>query len=495
MELAESELWTRWLLPDWPADQVGKQAVRLHQLWREATGRRDPIPEAKEVIVELFRRGYRLGVASNTTSSTEAPQLLKKLGVSGLFETVALSCVVGKRKGDPGLLLEATTRMGLAPEKCVYIGNLPHRDVVAARQAGFSQVILLRNPFNPEQQQVDDPALLPDQIIDNLKDLLEIFPPLSKTKTKTPVEEPAVWSASLSTMWAMKNFPSLKDFFVAARRLGFDRIELNHQVDSTMLAGIDLDHVQFSSVHEPCPADISVDDLKNRDWLISAQDEENRRQGVESVKRSIDLAHTFGAGTIVVHAGNVSSDLTPEKKLRSLFEADLNQSEEYLVLKEKMERDRAALVGRRLAAVRRSLVELLEYAGRYGIRLGLENRYHYMDIPLPDEIGQLLDLAVPERLGFIYDVGHAQALDRLGFCAHNEWLERFAARIIGTHLHDVVGVTDHQAPGLGEIDFDHVAAYLPGDAFRTLELHPSNSPEQVKVGLRYLADRGCVELL
>ena len=93
------------------------------------------------------------------------------------------------------------------------------------------------------------------------------------------------------------------------------------------------------------------------------------------------------------------------------------------------------------------------YAGRFGIRLGLENRYHYMDIPTPDELEQLLELAGPDRLGFIYDVGHAQALDRLGFFPHEEWLKRFASRMIGAHLHDVIGVNDHHAPGLGEIDF------------------------------------------
>ena len=45
--------------------------------------------------------------------------------------------------------------------------------------------------------------------------------------------------------------------------MGFAHIELNHQIDSTMLAGIELDHFHFSSIHEPCPADISVDTLKD----------------------------------------------------------------------------------------------------------------------------------------------------------------------------------------------------------------------------------------
>jgi len=495
LELSEGELWTRWMLPDWPAELVSQQAVQLNQLWRKANGKRDPLPETKEVVVELFRRGYRLGVVSNTTSSTEVPQLFKALQVTGLFETVVLSCLVGKRKGDSALLLEATRRMDLQPEKCVYIGNRPNRDVVAARQAGFAQVLLLRDPYEPEKQQSDDPTLQPDRFIDNLKDLLEIFPRQPRRTRRTQSEELPVWSASLSTMWAMKNFPNLQDFFRTARRLGFACIELNHQVDSTMLAGLELDPVQFSSVHEPCPADISTDTLKARDWLISAQDEEKRCKGVAAVKRSIDLAHTLRVGVIVVHAGNVSADMTLEYKLRALIEAGISMSDEFLILRETMVKSRAALVEPRLAAVQKSLIELLEYAGRFGIRLALENRYHYMDIPILDEMAQLLELAGPDQLGILYDVGHAQALDRLGFFPHAAWLKRYARRMFGVHLHDVTGVNDHQAPGLGEIDFSELVPYLLEGVFRTLELQPANTPEQVKAGLRLLARSGCVQPL
>ncbi len=156
--------------------------------------------------------------------------------------------------------------------------------------------------------------------------------------------------------------------------------------------------------------------------------------------------------------------------------------------------ERARLIGPRLESVRRSLLELLEFAAPSGLRLGLENRYHFFDLPSPDEMEELLALAPPDRLGFVYDVGHAQALDRLGFYPHEEWLHRFAPRIIETHLHDVIGVTDHLAPGLGEVDFDRIAPYLPAEAIRTLELHPSNTPAQVKSALKYLAEHGCIQI-
>jgi sugar phosphate isomerase/epimerase len=303
------------------------------------------------------------------------------------------------------------------------------------------------------------------------------------------------YNVSLSTMWAKHNFASLNEFFVASQRLGFNRVELNHQITSAMLEGINLKQYQFSSIHEPCPADISVEILKQRDWFISAQDDECRRQGVLAIRRSIDLAFDLGTPIVVVHAGNVHVNLSLEKKLRTLFEAGKDKTDEYFSLKEEMIKDRESLAEARLEAAKKGLLELLNYAARFSIRLGLENRYHLLDIPTLDEMEVLLELGGPDQLGFIYDVGHAQVLDRLGFFPHGEWLKRYASRIIGVHLHDVRGVVDHYAPGLGEVDFDRVAVDIPQEAFRTCELQPSNTVEQVKDGLEFLVRHGCISSL
>jgi len=106
-------------------------------------------------------------------------------------------------------------------------------------------------------------------------------------------------AVALSTMWGIKRFPHLDDFFAAGRAAGFTSFELNHGVNSAMLASVHLNDHPITSVHEPCPADLSPAELRRRDWLISATDEENRRRGVTAVRRSIDLAHQ--AGAYVVH--------------------------------------------------------------------------------------------------------------------------------------------------------------------------------------------------
>ncbi len=296
---------------------------------------------------------------------------------------------------------------------------------------------------------------------------------------------------ALSTMWAVGRFPSLADFFEAARALGFTRFELNHAVDSTMLEGLSLDGT-ITGVHEPCPADISAAELKRRNWLISAPDEEDRRQGVLAIRRSIDLAYELGAPVVIVHPGQVDVDPALESRLVDLYRAGKSHLSEYAKAKERLVAERAAQAEINMGPVRRSLIELAGYAAQRGIHLGLENRLHYREIPTLDELDELLDLGLGEVVGYWYDVGHAQVLEHLGFHRHEEWLRRFAGpqgRAIGVHLHDVVGLRDHLAAGLGQVDWDMVGRYLPASALRTCEFLSSNTPQQVATGLQWLMDR------
>lgn len=492
VELNESDLWTNWMLPDLPSARISSLALELNQLWRAANRKRRVIPEAQALVLSLYRRGYHLGLVSNTTSSVEVPRLLDEQGLAGCFETVILSCQVGKRKPGADILLAAAGRMGISPEMCAYIGDRPERDVAAARSAGFGRTVILRDPRTPPCRP-DDPGLLPDHFIADLRELLDIFP--VRKSARHPASKPLVYNASLSSSWGMKKFAAFGDFLLAGPRLGFAGIELNHQVRPAVLAGIDLKNCRITSLHEPCPAVIDAEELKVQDLLISSPDEQRRREGVYAIQHTLDLAAELHCQTVVVHCGQIQGDPLFEIELRRLFENGQAGSQKYIDLKNRFVELRAALVPPYLASVKKSLLELLDYAGRFGIRLAIENRYHYFDIPIPDEMHALLELEGPERIGFLYDVGHAQALDRLGFFPHAGWLERFAARMLGAHIHDVIGIRDHWAPGLGEIDFRWVAGYLPKTAFRTIELRTENTPEQIKAGLKILLDTGCIDLV
>lgn len=487
IELNEPELWTRWMMPDMPAERVSDFAVQMNELYRESMGLKTFYPESEAVVIELFRRGYRLGIVSNTTSTVEVPAELAKHKLGGYFETVVLSAAAGMRKPAPALLHAATSEMEIDPVKCAYIGDRIDRDVAASRSGGFGKTIILGSGWGKDSEVDLDAEMQPDHFIQNLNDLLKIFPP---RPAPTPNQ---VYDASLSTMWALQNFHCLTDFLEQARRLGFARCELNHQIDSKILTGLDYRRYSFSSVHAPCPADVSDEELRKADFLVSSTNEDRRRLGVSSVQRSIDLAHQAGAKYIVIHAGQIDNDKKAESKLRALLKAAKQDSEEYRQLWQRMVQDRAELAGPHLQAVKKSMRELLDYAGAVNIRLGIESRYHFMEIPSPDELEELLALGTPDQLGFILDVGHVQTLAKLGFYPVEEWLRRFGPRIIAMHLHDTQGTTDHFAAGRGEIDFNLITPYLPADAYRVCEFQTFNSTRQVKDGLLFLHEKGIIQ--
>jgi putative hydrolase of the HAD superfamily len=490
VELSEEALWTRWLLPDWPAKEISSNAVKLNKIWRQSDGTEKILPETKSVIHELFHRGYHLGLISNTTSRSEAPTLLKDNGIYDYFETIQLSTEFGRRKPDPSIFLAATEAMHVQPEYCAYIGDQPDRDVAGSCSAGFSKSILIRDP-NELPDLHGDPALTPDHIIETLQELLSIFPnrycsqkPKSPRKVETP--KTANFNVALSSMWAIGRFECLEDFSNQAEKLGFASLELNHQLEPSMLEQMELNSSQITGIHEPCPSDVSTSTLKELDWLISTANEDCRCQGVRMVMRSINFAHDLGAKVVIIHCGSAGHDRGLEEHLRTLFEAGAAKSDQYLELKDRLIELRTKQVGPHLEAVQKSLKTLIEYTGDRGICLALENRYHYMEIPSPNELGVLLELAGADRLGFCYDIGHAYTLDRLGFYPHEQWLKSYASRIVEAHLHDVRGLKDHFPPGLGDVDYSKLMTYFPPQALLTFEVQSKYSSNLMSDGLHFL---------
>ena len=177
VELDEIGLWTQWMLPEYPAEKIGKLALDLNRNWREAICIRSFFPETVGVITRLHQAGYRLGLVSNTTSSLDAPAALEKAGIDQYFDVIVLSCVLGKRKPGSEILLEAAGRLGMPPGQCAYVGDRLDWDVVAARRAGFGMAVLRRDPGKAFTSPLP-PELTPDYVIDTLQGLLPIFTPL-----------------------------------------------------------------------------------------------------------------------------------------------------------------------------------------------------------------------------------------------------------------------------------------------------------------------------
>jgi putative hydrolase of the HAD superfamily len=173
---SELELWTRWILPDYPPSKIAPLVSQLTRLWLDQGGHRVPRSDVRQTIVELDRRGYILGIIANSISPTEIPEWLEKDGISEYFKCVLLSANFGRRKPDPSVFIEAARIAGVEPAHCAYVGDNPSRDIEGTRRAGFGMtIILLENATLTKEPPKGRER--PDAIVRECKDLLSIFPP------------------------------------------------------------------------------------------------------------------------------------------------------------------------------------------------------------------------------------------------------------------------------------------------------------------------------
>ena len=177
LDASEMELWSQHLLPDYDPELICKNAGRLTRLWRDHDGRRVPRPDVKSTLIELDKRGYTMGIIANTITETEIPDWMFEDQVAHYFKAVILSSKVRLRKPDPEIYFLACRAIGKKPENCAYVGDNPIRDVEGTRKAGFAKMIRIDEPdtIKKEPQEI---ILHPDHTIQNISDLLDIFPPL-----------------------------------------------------------------------------------------------------------------------------------------------------------------------------------------------------------------------------------------------------------------------------------------------------------------------------
>jgi HAD superfamily hydrolase (TIGR01549 family) len=174
VQAPESELWTRWMLPELPAARLEPLAGRLTRLWVEQEGRHIPRPYLKSTVEELRRRGYILGIIANAISQTEIPDWLEADGLAPYFQAVILSSKFGRRKPHPSIYQEAARLTGVDPANCAYVGDNPNRDINGAREAGFGMVVILLEQATLKKDPLKG-SNMPDAIIGDFDGLLNLF--------------------------------------------------------------------------------------------------------------------------------------------------------------------------------------------------------------------------------------------------------------------------------------------------------------------------------
>lgn len=108
-----------------------------------------PDPSAARVLDELKRRGLLLAVISNTEDG-RLVESLDAAGISGKFDLLIDSHLVGHRKPDPAIFGLTLERLKLKPGDAAYVGDSYAHDALAARSAGMRGILLDPHELHPE---------------------------------------------------------------------------------------------------------------------------------------------------------------------------------------------------------------------------------------------------------------------------------------------------------------------------------------------------------
>lgn len=289
---------------------------------------------------------------------------------------------------------------------------------------------------------------------------------------------------AISTSWNAYRFDDGEKLLFEISRLGFKAIELSFNLDSGMIEGIADSarrlKIDIVSLHNYCPI---PDGLSRKEALpdyysLASLGKEERFLAVKYAKRSIDTASRLGAKTVVLHCGRVEiPDYT--RQLINFYNQGMNNSAEFMELKEKMSRTRALEAAKFLSQALISIEELNAYAKVKDVLLGIETRFYHREIPDIEEIGIILDKFKNSQVYYWHDTGHAQLMENLGFLRHGDFLERYGERLIGVHLHDILGCQDHLAPLEGKIDFAIIKPYLRQGTLKVIEAHHPATAEAI----------------
>ena len=130
------------------------------------------IPDAKKALETILQKGIKMGIVTSTPRQSMAVKLpvLVDSGLNKLMEVIVHADDTPRKKPAPDPLLEGSTRLGIPPERCMYVGDACI-DIQAGKAAGMKTVAVLTG--------FDDHKTLsqecPDRIIESIAQLPAIL--------------------------------------------------------------------------------------------------------------------------------------------------------------------------------------------------------------------------------------------------------------------------------------------------------------------------------
>lgn len=144
------------------AAQAQPRFVEIYEA--HATDLSRPYPGVPETLAALRAQGYRTAVATNKPQHATA-EVLRGMGLDGLFDGYAGGDRFAVRKPDPGHLLGLIAALGGDPKRAAMIGD-SENDALSARAAKLP-LFLLRYGY----ARIDPAELGADRLLDRFDEL------------------------------------------------------------------------------------------------------------------------------------------------------------------------------------------------------------------------------------------------------------------------------------------------------------------------------------
>lgn len=274
---------------------------------------------------------------------------------------------------------------------------------------------------------------------------------------------------------------------------GLERIELGHGIRISLLPGIqkmfDAGEVIFSSLHNFCPLPVEVLHASPDCYQFSTPWGTEAERAVKQTFQTIEFAERLGAPFVVLHCGEVRMNPITDE-LIALVKSGKQFSRRYVRKKINAVKKREAAAPPHLRVVKESLKRIADYAAQKNVRLGVEGRRGYEEIPSEKELPALLDELNAPHVGYWHDFGHIQIKENLGFVDHEEWLREIGARAFGCHVQDCVWpAQDHQAPFAGSVALEKLVPLLPRDCLFVWEMSPRRSADEIRLSVARWKER------
>ena len=298
---------------------------------------------------------------------------------------------------------------------------------------------------------------------------------------------------ALSTSWQSGGSATAGQMLAALMHTGIKGVELSYRISENlyqqMKRPLKRSELKVVSVHNYFPIPSVRPKLKGSGdlFLLSSPQKEQRQNAIRFTAKTIEHAGDLGAAAVVLHCGVVEINPEMQTLYQYVYSQQLRSEGAQTFINNKL-KELDSRKPKHMDRLLASLDRLVSVAEKQGVLLGLENRYHYHELPGLDDFRVIFEKFKGAPIGYWHDTGHAHANEILGLIPKNALLQNYADQLIGVHLHDAVGLDDHIVPGSGEIDFAALKPFLKADTIKVIELKPGIPASAVPDGIQFVKE-------